>query len=77
MERPDPQAQQRRVLARMKFALIVLVAASTGLMSLYAEATIFQTGLATGAGIAVGVILVWVAFPSIDDTSSSRSRTRR
>lgn len=60
MARPDPR---RRALSRLKFAIVALVAASAGLISLYAGGTPVEMGLAVGGGGVLGTVLAWLALP--------------
>jgi hypothetical protein len=73
--------EERSSLARkLKIGFVVLVGLSAGLITLQADAGLLMFAIATGIGLAVGVVLVWIAFPSgstLGRGDSARSRRRR
>lgn len=76
MDRPDVGAQRRRVLARVRRGTVGLVGVSGGLIAVYADASLPQIGAAVLAGVVVGFVLVWLAFPDADQVTPSRSGGR-
>lgn len=76
MERPDPAARDRQLLARLRLGFVVLVAVSAGLIASYADGSLLEAAGAVGGGAVVGVLLVWIAFPSPSADPSERSHRR-
>jgi hypothetical protein len=60
---PPSDDDQRSLVYRLKIFFVVLVGASAGLITRIGNATLFESGLVTLAGLAVGVVLVWIVFP--------------
>lgn len=73
MERPDPGARNRNLLPRLRVGFVVLVAVSAGLIASYADGSFAEVLTAVGGGVAVGMLLVWLAFPSPNGESSERT----
>lgn len=67
---------RRRLLSRVRLAFVSLVAASAGLIAVYAEGSVSDILFAIAGGIVVGFVLVWIAFPQLDTLDSARSRRR-
>lgn len=76
MERPDVGARNRRLLSRLRIGFVVLVAVSAGLVAGYAGGSLTEGLIAVGAGVLVGLLLVWLAFPSPEE-GANRARGRR
>jgi uncharacterized membrane protein YjjP (DUF1212 family) len=76
MERPDPGARDRQLLSRLRVGFVVLVGVSAGLVASYAEGSLPQILVAMAAGAVVGVLLVWLAFPTPTE-GPQRARGRR
>ncbi|MFC7133728.1 MULTISPECIES: hypothetical protein [Salinibaculum] len=68
---------------RAKIGFVLLVGLSGGLITLQADAGAFWFLVATGIGMAVGVVLVWITFPDRQElrqspgSNDSRRRGRR
>ena len=77
MERPEIRSQNDHLLSRLKIGFIVLVGVSAGLIASYAEGSLTEVLTAIGAGVAVGILLVWLAFPSPTEDSASQTHGRR
>lgn len=56
---------------KLKLGFVVLVAASAGLITLQAKAGIVAFLAASVAGAVVGVLLVWIAFPTRERLAAS------
>lgn len=75
--------EERSSFARkVKIGFVLLVGLSGGLITLQANAGVAVFAGATGAGMILGVVLVWIAFPDREDLgrgdpSRSRRRGRR
>jgi membrane associated rhomboid family serine protease len=52
---------------RAKLAFVLLVGLSGGLITLQADVGLVGFTAATGAGLLVGAVLVWIAFPKRQD----------
>ncbi|WP_336327305.1 hypothetical protein [Halovenus sp. HT40] len=76
MERPDPAARDRQLLSRLRIGFVALVAVSAGLIASYADGSLLEAASAVGGGAVVGVLLVWLAFPSPSAEASERSPRR-
>lgn len=77
MDRPDPSANRRRLVSRLRIGFIVLVAVSAGLIAVYAGGKLSEIGVFIASGGALGALLVWIAFPEPDQTTPDRLRDRR
>lgn len=64
---PTDDDNSRSLVLRLKIFFVVLVGASAGLITVIEDTTLLETGLATLAGLVVGVILVLIVFPSNDE----------
>ena len=73
----DPWERRRRLYRQLRAVCIGLVATSSGLIALYAEAPLTQILLAVGTGLLLGVILVALVFPSKESVVPSRTRRSR
>ncbi|MHB9286063.1 hypothetical protein ACKVMT_03375 [Halobacteriales archaeon Cl-PHB] len=62
-------------VTKLKLSLVALVAVSAAMVSLQVDAELTTVVAALALGTVVGVALVWIAFPSIDE--ETRKRTRR
>jgi len=73
-----PRTREERALTRQRLAVgfVLLVGASGGLIALRAGAGPIPLLAATASGLLVGLVLVWLAFPSGADLESGR-RGRR
>lgn len=73
-----PISSERRsaVVLRMKVGFVLLVGASGGLITLQGDPTPLVIGGAVLAGLAVGVVLVWLVFPGTGETTSQRRSGR-
>lgn len=60
-----PVSQEERLTAsrRIKLGFIVLVGLSAGLITLQGEPSLLTFALAVCAGLVVGTVVVWLAFP--------------
>lgn len=75
MERPKPGTRDPQLLSRLRIGFVALVGVSAGLIASYAEGSLTEVLIAMGGGAIVGVLLVWLAFPSgSDDSDSGYSR---
>jgi len=70
---PISNRERQHFARKLKIGFVLLVALSGGLISLYGDASPLVALAATGGGVAVGVVLVWIAFPA----SSSSDREYR
>ena len=77
MSRPPRPGQNRQLLSRMPFALVALVAASAGLMTVYSGGSLRMILLALGGGAVLGLGLVWIALPRPGEDDASGRRGRR
>lgn len=68
---PPSDDDQRSLVYRLKIFFVILVGASAGLITRIGNATLLESGLVTLAGLAVGVVLVWIVFPG-DGTTKRR-----
>lgn len=73
----DPWERRRRLYRQLRAVCTGLVAASSGLIALYAEAPLTQILLSVGAGLLLGVILVALVFPDRESIVPSRTRRSR
>jgi hypothetical protein len=60
---PASDDDRQSLSFRLKIFFVVLVGASAGLITSVENTTLLESGLATLAGLVVGVILVWIVFP--------------
>jgi hypothetical protein len=62
----DPISDEERetFVRRLKGAFVLLVALSAVLITLQSDAGPLAVLVAGGSGAAVGVVLLWIAFPS-------------
>lgn len=77
MDRPEPLARQTELLFKIRVGFVTLVALSAALIAVYADGSLLDVGLAIGGGVAAGLVLAWLVFPSSDGRRSERSRSRR
>ena len=56
---------------KIKVGFVLLVAFSAGLITLQADAGLVGFLAASGAGAAMGVLLVWIAFPDRERLAES------
>jgi hypothetical protein len=69
--------ERGRFARRLKVGFVLLVGLSAGLITLQTDASLQIFLLATGIGLTVGTLLVWIAFPDRDDfRRGNRSRRR-
>ena len=61
---------------KLKAGFVLLIGASAGLISLQADVGLAGFGAATVAGLGVGAVLTWLAFPDAEDLDR-RSRDPR
>jgi ABC-type Na+ efflux pump permease subunit len=61
----------------MRLALVALVAASAGLMTVYSGGSLRMILLALGGGAVLGLGLVWIALPRPGEDDASGRRGRR
>lgn len=73
----DPWAQRRRLYWQVRALCVGLVSLSSGLIALYADASVPTLLLAAGVGLVLGVTLVTVAFPDAESVEPARSGRRR
>lgn len=66
---PPSDDDQRSLVYRLKVFFVVLVGVSAGLITRVGNATLLESGLVTLAGLAVGVVLVWIVFPGDGGTN--------
>jgi len=64
---------QERSLAntRIKIGFVLLVAASTALMSLHIDPTPLELAVAFGGGLAVGAVLLWFVLRNLKEFRES------
>lgn len=55
---PPSDDEKREAMARLKIALVVLVGASAGLITLSGGGSVLEIGVAVVAGLAVGAALI-------------------
>ncbi|MXR51907.1 hypothetical protein GRX03_09855 [Halovenus sp. WSH3] len=77
MERPDPDTERDRTLSRLRIGFVVLIGISAGLIASYAQGSPAQILIAVGGGTAVGIGLVWLAFPEASKESPEQMVRRR
>jgi ABC-type Na+ efflux pump permease subunit len=77
MSRPPPPGRNRQLLSRMRVALVAVIAASAGLMTVYSGGSLRMILLALGGGAVLGVGLVWIALPRPSDDDPGGRRGRR
>lgn len=77
MDRPDPFANRRRLVTRLRVGFVVLVAVSAGLIAVYAGGSLSEIAVLVASGGALGALLVWIAFPTPDEATPDRLRDRR
>jgi hypothetical protein len=65
---PTADDDSQSLAFRLKIFFVVLVGASAGLITSVENTTLLESGLATLAGLVVGVVLVWIVFPGNDET---------
>jgi len=73
----DPWEQRRRLYWQIRALCVGLVSVSSGLVALYAGASIVTLLTAAAVGFVVGAALVTIAFPDADSIEPSRSGRRR
>lgn len=61
---PISDADRSAFARRLQVAIVLVVGASGGLSAIEGGASTGGVALATVAGLVVGVILVWLVFPS-------------
>ena len=71
-----PRTREERTITRQRLAIgfVLLVGASGGLIALRARAGLVPLLAATAGGLLVGLVLVWLAFPSGADLDRRRGR---
>ncbi|MFP4626903.1 MAG: hypothetical protein ACOCQ3_03730 [Natronomonas sp.] len=77
---PPSDVERSRTMVRVKIAFVILIGASTGLLTTQGDATPVVVIVAVVAGLLVGVVLVWYLFPGASDRSSTlvhRDRFKR
>jgi len=60
---PPPDEQRQSAYRRFKVALVVMVGASGGLITIQGDAPLPVVGAAVVGGLVVGALLVWYVFP--------------
>lgn len=75
-ERPNRGVRNRQLYVRLKVGFVVLVAVSAGLIATYAEGSVLDVFGAVASGAVLGVVLIWLAFPSLDSEQQRRVRRR-
>lgn len=61
---PVPDEERDSFARKLKAAFVLFVGLSAGLITLQSDAGVVGFLIASGAGIAVGALLLWIAFPS-------------
>lgn len=73
---PRSSAERARTYRRIGIGFVLLVGLSGGLIAIRADADPVAVLATTAAGLVVGRVLVWLAFPSEEDLER-RWRGRR
>ncbi len=73
---PVSQEERSATFRRLKVGFVVLVGSSTGLISLQGDVAVPVVVAAIGAGLVVGALIVWLAFPAAEDFDHRSSRRR-
>jgi len=73
----DPWEHRRRLYRQLQAVCVGLVTVSSGMVALFAEASLLPIVGAMVAGLVVGVLLVVIAFPDSDSIEPQRSGRRR
>lgn len=60
---PMSTDERESLVAQLKIAFVVLIGASAGLITLLGSPTLLESGVATGAGLLFGVLVVRIVFP--------------
>lgn len=75
----DPISDDERnsFARKFKIGFVILVGLSGGLITLQADVGPVGFAVATGAGLVVGLVLVWIAFPERQDLRRGGRRDSR
>lgn len=66
---PMPTDERSRLMRLLKLSFVVLIGASSGLITLLGEPTPLEFALVTGVGLVFGALVVWVVFPRSGDVN--------
>ena len=70
--------EREAFVRRVKIGFVLFVGLSAGLITLLGDAGVVGFAVAGTVGLAVGAVLVWIAFPSTEQFSTeNQSRGRR